>query len=309
MVGEFVLSNAYNSSLTPKFATSFCPSYFMAQEANVAPKVSATKQIIQIDGLTYGSSLITRAKGVRTVMPQSFRPLNMEEEHTLLARGEETTTPQTVKESNFRVSRVHVHQENTQFSINLLMECQLQKLVSTPLFNFQDLKLSTKDIIVLLKNTLNTTSSPLPILNPHAIGVLSNTLKRHSIGSRVGDGIRNLVTHSNMAKLAGSPTYNSTFTYQNKAKNTSLVNLLLNKGVVDNHSLHKISHSFSKVVPNEKTSIAIGVAIVDNTKSTIQVGRHTLIVILLDKGAQPVILGIQFAKKMGMLDSKLWKSM
>jgi hypothetical protein len=32
-------------------------------------------------------------------------------------------------------------------------------------------------------------------------------------------------------------------------------------------------------------------------------------VVFLDTGAQPVILGIQFAKKMGMLDSKLRKSM
>ncbi len=31
--------------------------------------------------------------------------------------------------------------------------------------------------------------------------------------------------------------------------------------------------------------------------------------ILLDIGAQLVILGVQFAKKMGMLDSKLQKSM
>jgi hypothetical protein len=43
------------------------------------------------------------------------------------------------------------------------MECQLQmhevvqKLVSTLLFSFQDLKLSTKDIIAVLKDTLNTT--------------------------------------------------------------------------------------------------------------------------------------------------------
>jgi predicted aspartyl protease len=40
-----------------------------------------------------------------------------------------------------------------------------------------------------------------------------------------------------------------------------------------------------------------------------QVGGHTPRVVLLDTGAQPVILGVQFAKKMGMLDSKLWKSM
>jgi hypothetical protein len=32
-------------------------------------------------------------------------------------------------------------------------------------------------------------------------------------------------------------------------------------------------------------------------------------VVFHDIGAQPVILGIQFAKKMGMLDSKLQKSM
>ncbi len=63
------------------------------------------------------------------------------------------------------------------------------------------------------------------------------------------------------------------------------------------------------MVPSEKTSIATGVAIVDNTKTIIQVGGHTPRVVLLDIGAQPVILGVQFAKKMGMFDSKLWKSM
>jgi hypothetical protein len=31
----------------------------------------------------------------------------------------------------------------------------VQKLVSTPLFSFQDLKLSTRDIIVVLKDTLH----------------------------------------------------------------------------------------------------------------------------------------------------------
>jgi hypothetical protein len=87
------------------------------------------------------------------------------------------------------------------------------------------------------------------------------------------------------------------------------VDLLLNKGVVDIHSLHKVSHSFAKVVPNEKTSITTGVAIVDNTGSAIQVRGHTLRMVLLDTGAQPMILGVQFAKKMGMLESKLWKSM
>ncbi len=88
-----------------------------------------------------------------------------------------------------------------------------QKLVSTPLFNFQDFKLSTRDIIAVLKDTMNTTSSLVPILNPHATEVPSNTLERHSIGSCVIDGILNLVTISSMAKQVGSPTFNSTFTY------------------------------------------------------------------------------------------------
>jgi hypothetical protein len=65
------------------------------------------------------------------------------------------------------------------------------------------------------------------------------------------------------------------------------VDLLLNKGIMDRHFLHKVSHSFLKVVPSERTSIATRVAIVDNTK----------------------ILGIQFAKKMGMFVSKVQKSM
>jgi hypothetical protein len=144
-----------------------------------------------------------------------------------------------------------------------------QKFVTTPLFSFQDLKLSTKDIIAVLKDTLNTTLGPLPIPDPHAIGVPSNTLEKHSVGSHVTDGVRNLVTNSNLAKLVGSPTSDFTFTYQKGAKNTSLVDLLLSKGVVDSHSFHKISHSFLKVVPIERTSIATGVAIVDNTKSVI----------------------------------------
>jgi hypothetical protein len=63
------------------------------------------------------------------------------------------------------------------------------------------------------------------------------------------------------------------------------------------------------VVPSERTSIITKVAIVANTKLTIQVGEHTPRVVLLDTCAQPMILGVQFAKKMGMLDSKLWKSM
>jgi hypothetical protein len=165
--------------------------------------------------------------------------------------------------------------KTTQFSTDELMECQLQmrevaqKLVGTLLFSFQDLKLSTKDIIVVQKNTLNTTSGLLPIPNPCAIGVPSNTFERHSINSHVVDGVRNLVINSNMAKLVGFPTFDFTFTYQKGAKNTSFVDLLLTKGFVDNHSLHKVSHSFPKVVLSERTSIATRIAIIDNIKSII----------------------------------------
>jgi hypothetical protein len=82
----------------------------------VAPKVFTTRQVIQTNGLASSSSPSTRAKGARAVMPQSFRPLNMEKEQILLVRGEETTTPQATKASNSRVLGIHVHKENTQFS-------------------------------------------------------------------------------------------------------------------------------------------------------------------------------------------------
>jgi hypothetical protein len=72
----------------------------------------------------------------------------------------------------------------------------------------------------------------LPIPNPHVTRVPSNTLERQLIGSRVVDGVRNLVISFNMVKLVRFPTSNSTFNYQKGVKNTSLVDLLLNKGVV-----------------------------------------------------------------------------
>jgi hypothetical protein len=40
----------------------------------------------------------------------------MEKERTLLAQGEEITTPHATRASNSRVLGVHVHQEHTQFS-------------------------------------------------------------------------------------------------------------------------------------------------------------------------------------------------
>jgi hypothetical protein len=92
MVGEYVLSNAHNSGLTLEFATSFYPSYFVVQEASVAPRVFTTRQVIQADGFAFGSSPITRSRGAQLVMPQSFRPFNTEKGHTLFSRGEETIT-------------------------------------------------------------------------------------------------------------------------------------------------------------------------------------------------------------------------
>jgi hypothetical protein len=88
-----------------------------------------------------------------------------------------------------------------------------QKFVSTPLFSFQDLKLSTRDIIAVLEDALNTTSGLPPIPDPHAIEVPSNTLERHLISSCVENGIRNMVTSSSMAKLLGFPTFDFIFTY------------------------------------------------------------------------------------------------
>ncbi len=79
------------------------------------------------------------------------------------------------------------------------MECELQicevaqKLVSTPLIIFQDLKLSTKDRIALLKDALNITLGLLPITDSHATWVPSNILERHLIGSRVADDVRNFI--------------------------------------------------------------------------------------------------------------------
>jgi hypothetical protein len=64
MVGEYILFSAHNSSLTPEFAISFCRFYFATQEASVAPRVSAIRQVMQTNGLASGSSPITRAKGV-----------------------------------------------------------------------------------------------------------------------------------------------------------------------------------------------------------------------------------------------------
>ncbi len=109
----------------------------------------------------------------------------------------------------------------------------VQKLVNTSLFSFQDLKLSTRDIIVVLKDTLNITSGLLPIPDPHAVGVPSNTLERHLISSHVVDGVCNLVISFSMAKLVGSPTFDSTFIYPKGVKNTSFVDLLFNIRVVE----------------------------------------------------------------------------
>jgi hypothetical protein len=50
-------------------------------------------------------------------MPQSFRLFNMEEKRTLLAKGEETTTPQAARASNFCVLGVHVIKKTHNFPL------------------------------------------------------------------------------------------------------------------------------------------------------------------------------------------------
>jgi hypothetical protein len=108
-----------------------------------------------------------------------------------------------------------------------------------------------------------------------------------------------------MVKLVGSLTSDFTFTCQKGINNTSFVDFLFGKGIVDSHSLHKVSHSFLKVVTSEIISITAEVAIVDNTELIIQVAGHTPKVVLLNIVVQLVIPRFQFAKKKGMLDSKL----
>ncbi len=115
MVREYVLFNAHNFGLTPKFTSSFCPSYFTTQQASVAPKVSATRQVIQTDGLASGLNPITRARRAQAVMPQYFRALNTEEEHTLLVKGEETITPKAAKASNSHILGICTSGKHTIF--------------------------------------------------------------------------------------------------------------------------------------------------------------------------------------------------
>ncbi len=85
----------------------------------MAPRVFPTRQVIQTHGLAYSSSRITKARGARTVVPQSFCLfLKTKEKCTLLAMGEDPTTSQVARASNSCVPKIHVHQENTQFSID-----------------------------------------------------------------------------------------------------------------------------------------------------------------------------------------------
>jgi hypothetical protein len=64
--------------------------------------------------------------------------------------------------------------------------CEMaQKLVNILLFSFQDLKQSTKDIIAILKDNLNTTSNPLSIPNPHVIRVPCDALPSSLMDSNV----------------------------------------------------------------------------------------------------------------------------
>ncbi len=164
----------------------------------------------------------------------------------------------------------------------------VQKLMSTPLISFQDLKLSTRDIIAILKDTLNTTSGPLPITDPHTIGAPSNTQRDTRLVHLLQMAF---IIYSLVLAWLNQWALLPLIPYQKGVKNTSLVDLLLIKGVVDNHSLHKVSHSFPKVVLSERTSIATRVAIINNIESVIQVGGHTPKAVLFYTGAYFLIQG------------------
>ena len=109
MVWDYVFSSAHNCNLAPKFATSFTLPTLRHKGLVWHSVFSTTRQVIQTDGLAFGSSPLTMARRAQTIMPQSFCPLNTEEECTLLVRGEETITPQAARASNFCVRGVHVH--------------------------------------------------------------------------------------------------------------------------------------------------------------------------------------------------------
>jgi len=47
------------------------------------------------------------------------------------------------------------------------------------------------------------------------------------------------------------------------------MDLLFSNGIVDNHYLHEVFHSFLNMLPSERISITIEVTIVDNIKSII----------------------------------------
>jgi hypothetical protein len=65
MFGQVHTIPISHQKLLPLFALS----YFAKQQASVAPRVSTTRQVIQIDGLASGSSPITRIGRARVVMP------------------------------------------------------------------------------------------------------------------------------------------------------------------------------------------------------------------------------------------------
>ena len=317
MVGECVRAEVQPAGLTAEFSTSFCPSYFAAQQASAAPRVSSTRKVVQTDGLASHSGPMTRARQARAVIPKGFKPLDLEEERSYLARGEEnasSSSPSAAPPTHSREPRVFLHQEDAHQSSDQQHQCHIsstmaQKLFTTPLFSFRDLKLSKKDVVAMLGSDLEDISGPILAPVFYNTEVPSQVLDGQSSTSRFADSVRNLATSSSTANLADSFTSEIISTHQRGGNGDSIVDLLFSKGVVDSHSLHKVSHSFPKVVPSERTSIATGVAIVDNTSSAIQVGGCTPRVVLLDTGAQPVILGVDFAKKMGLLDSKLRKSM
>jgi len=87
------------------------------------------------------------------------------------------------------------------------------------------------------------------------------------------------------------------------------MDLLLSKGVVDSHSVHKVSHSFPKVVRSDEFPSPLELPLLTILSQQSRWEDIHSEWFRVDTGAQPVIFRVQFAKKMGMLNSKLQKSM
>jgi hypothetical protein len=126
MVGEYVLFNAHNSSFTPEFAIFFCPSYFVAQKASVAPRVSTTRQVIQAMDSHLVQVLLLGLKELEHSCHNLF-VLSTQKKNTPCWRGGKRLLHHKLLRHQIFVSQEYMYIRKTHnFSINKLMECQLQ---------------------------------------------------------------------------------------------------------------------------------------------------------------------------------------